>query len=150
MTRWTLGATACHVCRGALRLCAGIDSLERADQGLAAVQRHGVARAPLVLLAVGVEETVVGLRRLPAVDHEKAPLFLQRCRELRPEVAVGAVEEARPFAARPVRRDEVVRAALLGLVLEHHRDHGRDPTAQPRLTRRELSTKVADAMRALP
>jgi len=118
-------------------VCAGIDAPERADQGLAAVERDGLPGAALVLLAIRVEESVVGLGRGPAVDDEEAALVLDGDVELRAEVAVGPFEEAGPFALGSVGAREGLDPSLLRLVLEATAITG--PGPPPRASTRRRS-----------
>src|SRR5262249_9065245 len=76
-----------------------------------------------VLLAVVGGEGVVGIRRLPAVDHEVAAGRFDVTEELGADVAACSREELRPVPVRPVDLLEVGR--LAHVVAEHEGDHAK-------------------------
>ena len=101
------------------------DVLERPEAELLdEVEPRLVAAAQNLRLMLG-EKRVVGVRRLPAVDHEVPVGLVDVVQELRADVPVARAEEARPLALRPV--DLLERDGIAHLVAEDERDHRRPP-----------------------
>jgi hypothetical protein len=78
-----------------------------------------------VLVAVLLQEGVVRLRRLPAVDDEVPLGLLDVAEELRADVTLPLTEELRPVALGAVGRLEGLGVARL--VAEDERDQRRPP-----------------------
>ena len=75
-----------------------------------------------VLLAMRGDERVVGVGRLPAVDHEVAAGDLDVAEELRADVARPGPEEPRPVAVGALGGLEG--GVVAGVVAEDESDHG--------------------------
>ena len=76
------------------------DVLERPDAQLLQVEEARLVAAAQVLVAVLGEKGVVGLGRLPAVDHDVAVGLLDVAQQLGADVAGTLPEELRPVAVR--------------------------------------------------
>ena len=83
------------------------DVLERPEPELLDVVEARLVAAAQVLGLVLSEEGVVGVRRLPAVEHEVALGLLDVAQELGADVARALPEELRPLAVGAVGRLEL-------------------------------------------
>src|SRR5829696_38337 len=99
--------------------------LERAEPELVVVEEDRLVDAAHVLLAVLLDERVVRVARLPAVDDEEPAGLLHVPQELGADVAAAAAKERVPVAAGAVHAPELV--LLRGVVHEDERDHRRPP-----------------------
>jgi hypothetical protein len=114
--------------RSACRIPARValpDVLECSDPELVLVVEGGLVHAAHVLLAVGGDEVVVGLARLPAVDDEVAVRYLDVAEKLGADIATAAAEELRPLAFGAVDLLELGR--FRRVVAEDERDQRRPP-----------------------
>ncbi len=90
------------------------------------VLERGLVDAAHVLLAVRLDELVVDIARLPAVDDEIAPGDLGVAEKFRADVAAAGAEERRPFALRAVDALEL-RGVSDDVVAEDEGDQRRPP-----------------------
>src|SRR4051794_5620002 len=106
--------------------CAGSvpDVLERAEPQLGLVVERAVVDVPHVLVPPLLDERLVRLARLPAVDHEVPAGRLDVPEQLRADVAAAGPEERAPLAVGPVRPLEL--RCVAGLVREDERQHRPD------------------------
>ena len=107
------------------------------------VSECALVDAAHVLVAVRLDERVVGLARLPAVDDEISAGDLDVPEQLGPDVAAARPEELRPLALGAVDLLELGRVA--DVVAEDERDQRRPPRSWCALKKFSLPAVAIDA-----